>query len=401
MNFGHQLSASIENPMFNPTGAGERAPLPAAIASAQALIASRADLDTADENGESPLIRMLNLRLKYCLSMHDDEVDIGLVDTTILSLIENGARTDVTDREGRSVLDLIIENPSNGYLFIGAIKQKIHLPDDAIQTMIDGGMISKNINHFLDEDCDDAIDELDHMMTTYFVMPLAAALGNERFLKLLIETVNTAKINKFIDGYDHTPMFHAMHRDQWDCVEILLLAGNLEIPYMHDPIISQLVTGRCTNMTVVNHFVSHMPDSCSTDFEQYTSLKDSGYPELIEMLKNANVDILQEDALGETLLTATMDSMLKGSEKEEQLAVLLKYYPQLASQIFEIAKEDYMVLPILFDAELDDNGYYADEVCKFIIEEDIALDFDSPELLEGVAEAYASSLLDAAAPQML
>ena len=119
------------------------------------------------------------------------------------------------------------------------------------------------------------------------------------------------------------------------------------------------------------------------------------------MLKEANVDISREDALGNTLLMATLDCGREGSEKHELLAILLENFPELIPQAIETLMGDYDGLQFLFESELGEAVDYAGPLYEFIIENKIVLDFDSEELVAGTVDAYASSLLSADANNML
>ncbi|MEG1770429.1 MAG: hypothetical protein RR311_18285 [Comamonas sp.] len=375
---------------------------------AHALIEADADINTPDENGESPLIIMLKSRMAYFNNMQqgaEDEATIDRMNQIIELMFAKGAMTDVTDGKGRTVLDLIIENPSNEYLFVSAIKHKIHLPDDAIEKLIAGNVLSADIRSFRSYEMDEAIARVETAgpVSPIYPTPMAAALGNERFLELLLEKNNTADVERsfFLYDYYETSLYHAMRSYQWKCAELLIRAGH---SYKYDPdtsIIDLITSEKCTNMTVVNYCVSHIADSCTDRSDNYDGLEESGFTALIDMLKDVNVDIFKQDALKKTLLQATLESGLEGSDKYELVAVLLEKFPDLIPQAIQNMATDHKALQFLFESELNQEVDYAGPLYEFIIEKNIVLDFDSVELLEGALDACAASLLCADANNLM
>ncbi len=157
------------------------------------------DINILDEKGESALILMLKSRMSYFKTMqkgvdapHNKET-IKLMDQMIHLMFTKNANTELTDIEGRSVLDLIIANEANEYIFTSAIKEKIHLPDDAVEKLIASQLISEDVRTFVSPHFERALKELDTngLLHANHPAPAAAGFGNERFLKLLLEKNNT------------------------------------------------------------------------------------------------------------------------------------------------------------------------------------------------------------------
>ncbi|MNY50772.1 hypothetical protein D3C86_1863070 [compost metagenome] len=119
------------------------------------------------------------------------------------------------------------------------------------------------------------------------------------------------------------------------------------------------------------------------------------------MLKEANVDISQEDALDDTLFMAAMECGLQGSDQHKLVIALTKKYPELVPQAIEHLEEDNKGLQILFESRRGEEPDYAEQIYQLIVDKEAFLDFDCVELLEGVLDTYAASLLSADANNLM